>query len=576
MRLSVVGITRISLVCLLLEMNHGLKTHAAASKFPLQADFWTNMNQGSVINPHRQQQQALEKILLSPDRGSGLLVPASGWHQLHSPLESPCVDIDQVVLDGSEKLPRWLSLKRYASQAAGHCLGSRGISMLMNDLQNKLIAHGFITTRVVVAPQDLTTGRLTLTIIPGTLRHIHFTPDSDRTIRLSNTLCLNEGQLLSLRDIEQGLENLQRLPGMAASMELAPGDRLGESDIYLRWKQSRGWRVGAMLNDAGSQSTGRYQGALLFSVNNPLRVADSAYMSASSGLDARSGKANSGVTAHYSAPFGYWALAITASQVRYRHRLSAANQLIHYRGKMSNLAFQVSRVLDRNRDQKTTLSYAVLAGQSDFFANDQRIDVQRRRVAGWRLTLTRRHYFPRAMIDSGISYHQGTRWFGALPAAEEAFGQGTAKSRYFDLSLQLDIPFHLLRQGWHYGFNYRQQFSAAPLTPPEKFSIGNRWTVRGFDGEHSLMADSGWYIRNSLTWRTPFSDQALYVGIDYGEVRGNNVGISPTQALAGGVVGLKGRWLNTGYDLFAGVPYVKPDGFKTDDFTSGFSLNWQY
>ncbi|MFP1452855.1 ShlB/FhaC/HecB family hemolysin secretion/activation protein [Escherichia coli] len=58
-----------------------------------------------------------------------------------------------------------------------------------------------------------------------------------------------------------------------------------------------------------------------------------------------------------------------------------------------------------------------------------------------------------------------------------------------------------------------------PLTPQEQFAIGNRWTVRGFDGERTLNASNGWYIRNDLTWRTPLPEQVC-LGMDYGEVGG--------------------------------------------------------
>jgi hemolysin activation/secretion protein len=46
--------------------------------------------------------------------------------------------------------------------------------------------------------------------------------------------------------------------------------------------------------------------------------------------------------------------------------------------------------------------------------------------------------------------------------------------------------------------------------------------------------------------------------------------------LAGGVMGLRGQYLRASYDLFAGIPLSKPDGFKTDPVTTGFSLSWSY
>lgn len=48
------------------------------------------------------------------------------------------------------------------------------------------------------------------------------------------------------------------------------------------------------------------------------------------------------------------------------------------------------------------------------------------------------------------------------------------------------------------------------------------------------------------------------------------------QHLAGGVVGLRGYAFKVGYDLFAGVPFSKPDGFSTSPVTLGFNLSWNY
>ncbi|WP_306463134.1 ShlB/FhaC/HecB family hemolysin secretion/activation protein, partial [Klebsiella aerogenes] len=69
--------------------------------------------------------------------------------------------------------------------------------------------------------------------------------------------------------IEQGLENLQRLPTVSARMVLKPGDRPGQSDIVIERSQSRYWRTGAWVDDSGTESTGRYQGGVMLALDNP-------------------------------------------------------------------------------------------------------------------------------------------------------------------------------------------------------------------------------------------------------------------------------------------------------------------
>ncbi len=37
-----------------------------------------------------------------------------------------------------------------------------------------------------------------------------------------------------------------------------------------------------------------------------------------------------------------------------------------------------------------------------------------------------------------------------------------------------------------------------PLITQDRFSIGGRYTVRGFDGETTLIGERGWLLRNDL------------------------------------------------------------------------------
>ena len=82
----------------------------------------------------------------------------------------------------------------------------------MSSLQNRMMSHGWTTTRVLAPAQDLKSGRLRLTILPGKIRYVAMTPDSSRRFWLYSAFPAHDGDLLDLRDIEQGLENLQRLP----------------------------------------------------------------------------------------------------------------------------------------------------------------------------------------------------------------------------------------------------------------------------------------------------------------------------------------------------------------------------
>ncbi|EMN5861076.1 ShlB/FhaC/HecB family hemolysin secretion/activation protein [Pluralibacter gergoviae] len=498
------------------------------------------------------------------------------------PQETPCFSIDRVRLTGREAFPHWFPAQRIADGAVGHCLGVKGINQLMSRLQNRLVDHGWVTSRVLVPEQDLSKGELTLALVPGMLRHIRYADGSDERAVLFTSVPAREGQVLDLRDIEQGLENQQRLPTVQDSMEIVPGDNPGESDVVITRHQSKLWRVNMWVDNSGTKSTGRSQGGAMLALDNPFALSDLLYVSASHDLGFKGRKQSKNINGHYSVPLGYWLFEVNAGQYNYVQNVAGYNGDIRYSGKSKNLNVGLSRVIQRNASGKTTLRSSVQVREIRNYIDRTEIEVQRRRTSAWLLGLDHRHYIGNATIDGGVSYQRGTRWFGAMPAYEEQYEDGydaTAKSKILTWTAGLNWPFALGNQNFRYQMNYLRQMSTTPLTSPDQLAIGNRWTVRGFDGERTLSASHGWYVQNTLAWQTPLPEQEFYLGADYGEVGGRSDGSTLLgRHLAGGVAGLRGNIsaLGLSYDAFGGTPLSKPHGFKTDSVTFGFSVSWQY
>ncbi|PHM24511.1 putative hemolysin activation protein HecB [Xenorhabdus budapestensis] len=558
------------------SMFAGLAGWAVCVIQPVQADDQPFIHQ-------KQQQQALEQRLEAKAPTVRLSDETVSTSVLTFPTESPCFVIQNVTLSGREDLPHWVPLQRLANQANGHCLGAQGIGLLMSTMQNRLISHGWVTTRILAPEQDLSQGELKLNVVTGKIRQVRYTEESDKYATLYTAMPAHNGHVLDLRDIEQGLENLQRIPNVQASMELVPGEQPGESDIVIKRRQSRFWHVGAWVDNSGTKTTGRTQGGLMLALDNPMSLSDLFYLSLSRDLAFSHRKDSTNYTAHYSVPFGYWQFAVTGSKYNYMQTVPELNGDARYRGKSRSLNTQLSRVLHRNARSKTTFTYGVNVRETRNFMQQTEIGNQKRRTSSWSLGLDHRHYIGAAILDAGIRYQKGTRWFGALPASEErndksSLNYATAKSAIIQLSVAINTPFKLGSQSFQHRMEYQKQWSHTPLTPQDQFSIGSRWTVRGFDGERTLSADEGWAWRNTLSWQTPVPDQQFYLGADYGRVGGHRSEILIGRTLAGGVMGLKGhiRPVNMAYDVSVGTPFSKPDGFKTDPAHVNFSLNWQY
>lgn len=375
-------------------------------------------NTDTLFNRQTQQQQAQQQQFEAKAPDVSLLPPVVKT-QLKFPTETPCFTIERVSIMGQESLPNWVPIQRLANQAVGHCIGVEGINVLVTDVQNRLISHGWITSRVLVPEQDLSTGSLQLVVLLGTVQKVIFTDDSSQYSTLYTAMPAHSGNLLDLRDIEQGLENLQRLPTVQASMEMIPGDGPGETQIVINRQQSRYWHASAWVDNTGSKNTGKNQAGMMLALDNPTSLSDLFYITATRDLSFSSNKDTTNYSAHYSVPFGYWQFATTASDYEYTQTIAGMNDDIQYRGKSKSLNLQLSNVLYRDATAKTTATYDVNLRETRNFVSNTEIENQKRRTTSWKLGLNHRQYIGQSTLTAGASYQHGTRWFGAMPAHEE-------------------------------------------------------------------------------------------------------------------------------------------------------------
>jgi hemolysin activation/secretion protein len=493
--------------------------------------------------------------------------------------ETPCFPIHRIELIGDSANRFQWSLKAAdpdADPATGRCLGTAGINLTMKRIQDAIIGRGYVTSRVLAKPQDLKSGTLVLTLIPGRIHRIRFADGTSGRATQWNAVPASPGDLLNLRDIEQALENFKRVPTADADIRIMPaegaGAQPGESDLVITWRQGTPLRLNISVDDAGNKATGRYQGTATLSYDNWWTLNDLFYVSYGNDLGG-GGHGTRNQTAHYSLPLGYWLLGFTASANNYYQSVAGASQTYRYSGKSQNDEIELARTVYRDASRKTTVSLAGWLETTNNYIDDTEVLVQRRRMAGWTLGIAHKEFIGKATLDLELDYRNGTGAMGSLPAPEEAFGEGTSRPRLLQGNLHLDLPFVVGRQQWRYLGVIRTQWNDTPLVPLDRFAIGGRYTVRGFDGENILSADRGWLIRNDLGLALGQTGQELYLGLDHGEVAGPSSTLLVGMQLTGAVLGLRGNLKNLSYDLFAGWPLQKPDGFVTASQTFGFNLN---
>ncbi|WP_425126801.1 ShlB/FhaC/HecB family hemolysin secretion/activation protein [Burkholderia cepacia] len=541
----------------------------------------------------RQQEEARERerTVSAPGVRSNLTASA-GYPAL--PSETPCFRIDRFALDVPDALPASLKLqgastlpmdrfafaREWLEHYTGQCVGKQGLDVLVKGLSQAILARGYVTTRVLLPEQDLSTGTLKFSLIPGVIRHVRFADEKLRGT-WKTAFPTGDGELLNLRDLEQGLEQMKRVSSQDVSMQIVPADVPGESDVVLDVKRGKPWTVVASIDNSGTRATGRLQGNLSLGIDNPLGLNDIFNIGVSQDLEFGDKRLGShGWNGFYSIPWGYWTATLSAYTSTYYQQIAGVNQTFIASGNSKTVDLKLNRVLSRSQNDVFGAQFRLSRRFGQSFIEDTEIPQQRRNNTFVEFGLTDRHYFGNAQFDGTLAYRQGIGAFGAQDESLAADGGPTYRYKMAVLDANLSVPFVIAQQPLRYVTTFHGQYTGNTLYYIDDLTIGSRYTVRGFDGETMLAASRGFYWRNELQAPIGQTGMAVYAGLDYGRVWGPQpVALVGTQ-LAGAVIGVKGsvatRLGAYGYDLFAGTPIYKPSGFQTARVTVGFQVTAQF
>ncbi|BEV14769.1 ShlB/FhaC/HecB family hemolysin secretion/activation protein [Herbaspirillum sp. DW155] len=496
--------------------------------------------------------------------------------------EQPCRTISSIRLEGdqAERFEFALDSVTGPQGAIGRCLGSKGVNLVLARVESAIVARGYTTTRVLARAQDLSRGQLVLSVVPGRVRHIRFAPDADPRGTAFNALPVNAGDILNLRDIEQGLENFKRLPTVQADIKITPSEdaaaEAGDSDLVIEYQQAFPFRLTATLDDGGAQATGKYQAGLTLAYDNWWTLNDLFYVSMSRSLNHYGDHGSQAYTLHYSLPWGNWLAAITMSGNQYHQTVAGAFENFVYSGRSETTELKLSRLVYRNAASKTTVFGKGLLRKAYNAIDELEVAAQQRRTTAWEAGLNQHQYLGEAVADATLAYRRSLDTQGSEPGTPFDLPQVGTHYGLWLLDASLNAPFQLAGARMRYAATLRSQWNRGSLPPQDQFSIGGRYTVRGFDGELSLQAERGWFLRNEVAAGLGESGQELFAGIDTGAVAGPTAQFLTGQRLTGAALGLRGSLFKLSYEMFVATPLAKPAGFQTAAVTGGFNLQWAF
>ncbi|MGD8107007.1 ShlB/FhaC/HecB family hemolysin secretion/activation protein [Pantoea sp. FN0302] len=511
----------------------------------------------------QQNQQQRDELQRSTDTDTHLPISAA-------PGEAPdgCIAVQQIIIEQATRLSK-KQQQRLTAPYSGHCLGMPQINQLIRDVSQWYISRGYITSRAFITEQNLASGQLHITVLEGKLQAIRLNGGDARQLSMAFSGLV--GKLLNLRDIEQGMEQINRLRTTPVQIEILPGDNPGYSIVNLTATPEFPLTASLSFDNSGQKSTGMGQLNGSLTANNPLGLADKWFISGGRSSAFSHARDAQNVQAGVSVPYGYGLLDYSYSWSDYRSTINnnGFNWLSHGDSQAHRLSG--SWVLFRNGDIKTGLMAGISQRSSHNWLNDTLLHSSSRRLTSFQLGINHTQKIAGGVATFNPTFSRGMPWFDAEHDAGKSGDLPKAAFRKWSLNASFQRP--LTQDLWWLTSAYAQ-WSPDRLYGSERLTIGGESSVRGFK-EQYLSGDNGGYWRNELNYRLftlPYiGDVSSTLALDGGWLQKDAQDPWASGTLWGGAVGLgsRNRYFSTQFTL--GVPLSYPGWLAPDHL----SINYQ-
>ncbi|MGG5238369.1 ShlB/FhaC/HecB family hemolysin secretion/activation protein [Pseudomonas lurida] len=466
-----------------------------------------------------EQQRRLEELKDLPGKAP---IPT----QPTAPVDTRCFTIKTIELAGADALSegeRASLIKPYI----GQCLGVPQLNELLKVITDRYLAKGLVTSRAYLPQQDLSSGVLKIQVVEGKLESLKGAEGSGITDRqLAMSFPGKTGELLNLREIEQMVDQLNRLPSNQAQMELAPGKEVGGSDVLVKNTLQKPWRVGLSRHNGGQRSTGEQQWGASLDWDNPLGLADQLSLRGSHDAVSDHQKTSRNSMLNYSLPFGWWNLNYSYSETEYRSLAQANNFNFKQSGDSQSHQLRLERVIHRDALSKTSLSTGVAYLRTNNFIEDSKLALSSNRLSEAQFGINHGRRIGGSFLNIDLGMQDGIGAFDAQANHDPRSGQPDARYRKYTATVSYLYPFKLWGESFSFSSLMTGQRSEDVLFSPQRMSLGGQSSIRGYK-DQSLAGDSGGYWRNDLRWSRPvtigwlqpaFNEYGASLGYDQGVI----------------------------------------------------------
>ncbi|WP_353242847.1 ShlB/FhaC/HecB family hemolysin secretion/activation protein [Providencia sp.] len=479
-----------------------------------------------------------------------------------------CFPIDKIQFVGATQLSA-TTKTQLTSAYLKRCLTLSEIHGLTKHVTNYYIEQGFITSQAIIPEQDLSSHQLILQVIEGQIEVIEIENSPKRLVH--QVFPHQQGSILNLRDIEQGLEQLNRLSSAKYTIDIQPGSQNGYSRIIIH-QQGKKWPLTSQLNldNSGMKATGKQLLTGSLTADSLLGIGEQWSVSANSDMEGSASHHNRYIVANLNIPYGYWSYRYQFYRNSTLQPFKTSGQQYRYEGKNTNQQFDVSRLIYRDGKQRLTLQGSLKHKKANTELASQTLSINSP-------TLTSLSFTPQYSTTLGQGYftfNPTAEWgISAFGASPDTLAKDSPRSHYRKFSLSSSYQY-FFPNGLTYLTSFYGQYSPDNVYGIERISIGGQYSVRGYH-EQSLSGNRGGYWRNEINKdiaNTAIGQLRFIGALDYGFIGSDKYHVEH-DTLAGGAVGLSFTGNSLFYSQFLlSKPLHYPSQLKPDNWSAYWSV----
>lgn len=478
-----------------------------------------------------------------------------------APASGPCFEINQISLQQASLITPYTQ-KRLVAPYINQCLSLDRINQLVRAISEWYVQRGYITSRAFLTEQNLSHGTLNITVLEGKLEAIHLQGASARQLNMA--FPTRAGRILNLRDIEQGMEQINRLRTTPVQIEIIPSSQPGYSIVNLTSTPEFPLTLGLNMDNSGQRSTGIGQLSASLVGNDLLGVADRWFVSGGRSSAFSDWRDAQNFQAGVSVPYGYGLLDYSYSWSNYHSRFNANSFDWYSNGDNISNRLSGSWVLFRNGQIKTGVQLGLNHYASHNWLNQTLLQSSSRKLTSLQIGFNHTQKIAGGVATLNPMLSRGMPWFDAESDKGKSDDFPKAEFRKWSVSSSYQRP--VTQKMWWLSSFYAQ-WSPDRLYGSERLTIGGENSVRGYK-EQYLSGDVGGYLRNELNYSLftlpAIGEVSTTLALDGGWLQSDKQDRYAAGTLWGSSLGLGTRNAHVSTQLSLGIPVSYPNYLAPD------------